>query len=41
MVAAGSLAPEIDCEISWRDAVDAVSPLLRCEIVGKAVALID
>jgi NADPH:quinone reductase-like Zn-dependent oxidoreductase len=41
LVAAGDLDPQIDLEVSWREAGDAIRALTDRQIAGKAVLHID
>jgi NADPH:quinone reductase-like Zn-dependent oxidoreductase len=41
LVAAGRLDPQIDLELSWRQAADAIHALLERRVAGKAVLLVD
>jgi NADPH:quinone reductase-like Zn-dependent oxidoreductase len=41
LVAAGELDCQIDLEVSWRSAGEAIDALLGRRIAGKAVLLID
>jgi NADPH:quinone reductase len=41
LVAAGRLDPQIDLEVSWRDAAQAIEALVERRIAGKAVLLVD
>jgi NADPH:quinone reductase len=41
LVAAGELDPQIDLEVSWREAGDAIHALLERRIAGKAVLHVD
>jgi NADPH:quinone reductase-like Zn-dependent oxidoreductase len=41
LVAAGRLDPQIDLELSWRRAADAIHALLERRVAGKAVLLVD
>jgi NADPH:quinone reductase-like Zn-dependent oxidoreductase len=41
LVAAGALDCQIDLELSWRDAAQAIDVLLRRRVAGKAVLLVD
>jgi NADPH:quinone reductase len=41
LVAAGTLDPQIDMEVSWREAADAIAALTDRRIAGKAVLHVD
>ncbi|HEV7807134.1 MAG TPA: zinc-binding dehydrogenase [Solirubrobacteraceae bacterium] len=41
LVGAGELDPQIDLELSWRDAGSAIEALLERRVAGKAVLLVD
>jgi NADPH2:quinone reductase len=41
LVAAGELDPQIDLEVGWREAADAIRALTDRKIAGKAVLHVD
>jgi NADPH:quinone reductase-like Zn-dependent oxidoreductase len=41
LVAAGRLDPQIDLQVSWREAADAIRALVDRRVAGKAVLLVD
>jgi NADPH:quinone reductase len=41
LVAAGRLDPQIDLELSWREAAEAIGALVDRRVAGKAVLLVD
>jgi NADPH:quinone reductase len=41
LVAAGRLDPQVDLELSWREAAEAIQALVDRRVAGKAVLLVD